>query len=163
MKYERGIGSGLGPDNPNWVPSIQRICHQCGQPFERKPWQVSRNGHGGKFCSLPCYRRFKTERQSGPNAPDWVGGEVTYRGKDWKRVRLEVVRQQQGCCGNCGTYVGDSLPINHIRPFRDFLLSEVANQPKNLIGLCPPCHMRLEWSVWRSNGIKRMGGLPRKQ
>ena len=146
-EWKPNLGAGLGPDHPNWKPPLQRICEYCSKPFERKPWRVTRPGHGGRFCSLPCYRQYKSLHESGLAAKDWVGGEKTYRGRDWKRKRLEVVEIQKGKCANCGVYVGPSLPVNHIQPFRDFLLPEVANHKKNLVGLCQSCHMKLEWQV----------------
>ena len=96
------------------------------------------------YCSKSCRSEHRRVALSGPNAPVWVGGPKTYRGRDWQRTRMRVVIEQCGHCAHCSTFVGRSLPVNHIRPFREFQAPEEANRRENLIGLCQPCHMRAE-------------------
>lgn len=41
-------------------------------------------------------------------------------------------------------HVGKSLPVHHVKPFREFRTVEQANARSNLVGLCQSCHMRRE-------------------
>jgi 5-methylcytosine-specific restriction endonuclease McrA len=142
-----------GAANHKWVPALRFTCEQCGLEFERKPWRA--RGTANRFCSRPCLETFRRERESGENAPDWVGGPVTRRGRGWLRIRAQVVTEQGGNCAHCGRHVGKSLPVNHIRPFREFASAAEANQRDNLIGLCQPCHMRAERRPHRPNSRAR--------
>src|SRR4051812_42338080 len=98
---------------------ITLTCVQCSRTFTRAGWR-KRTVVAGPFCSFVCKSEYWHERISGENSPLWVGGQQTYRGRDWKRIRMIVVNDQNGCCAHCGKYVGDSLPVNHTRPFREF-------------------------------------------
>ena len=137
-------GEGVGKNNHRWIQPIRLMCEMCGARFERKPWMIRQKQHANRFCSRGCFAAYMKEFRSGSNSPDWVGGQRTYRGRDWKRIRLQVVADQQGQCAHCRTLVGPGLPINHIRPFREFETAEAANERANLIGLCQSCHVRAE-------------------
>lgn len=133
-----------GTDHPRWTPALKFKCKACGATFERKPWQTRGNGRTNEYCSAACRSAYRRENLSGPSAPDWVGGPRTYRGRNWPAIRAAVVAEQLGCCAHCGRFVGSSLPVNHITPFREFLDADDANQRSNLEGLCQPCHMKAE-------------------
>lgn len=134
-----------GVENNKWVPDIPRVCEYCGKTFERKPWEFRRSeGHQYRFCSIECRGAYKAEYESGSNSPQWVGGPCTYRGRSWLAARKQVVARQNGKCADCGKSVGNSLPVHHIKPFRDFQSPEEANAQENLVGLCQSCHMKRE-------------------
>lgn len=133
-----------GESNPKYVPPVERTCIACRATFHCKPHRVDGPEFRGRFCSRACRDQYRAEHESGAASPYWVGGPKTYRGRDWQRIRMVVVREQGGCCAHCGKYVGDSLPVNHTRPFREFATAEEANARENLEGLCQPCHMRAE-------------------
>jgi 5-methylcytosine-specific restriction endonuclease McrA len=133
-----------GAENGKFVPDVTLDCVACGGTFTRKPHRVGGPEFRGRYCSAQCRDIYRRDHEAGPASPYWVGGAKTYRGRDWKRIRLLVVREQEGTCAHCGLFVGDSLPVNHIRPFRWFATAEEANQRENLVGLCQPCHMRAE-------------------
>lgn len=132
-----------GPDNNKWAPPVVLSCAHCGTTFERKPWELAR-GNGLRFCAFVCKTAYWKERVSGENSPHWVGGPKTSRGRGWKAVRRRVAIEQCGYCAHCNKYVGPSLPINHVQPFRDFQTAEEANRRENLLGLCQSCHMKAE-------------------
>jgi hypothetical protein len=138
-------GQNTGANNPMWVAPVVLTCTFCNATFERKPWEVNgKHGHAGKFCSAACRDQYRAMQQSGANSPYWVGGIKTYRGRDWLRTRKIVVLNQAGCCASCGKHVGDSLPVHHIKPYREFASAEEANQLSNLVGMCQSCHMKNE-------------------
>lgn len=137
-------GDNMGTLHPRWKEPLKFTCKQCQTTFYLKPWRANRPTQKNLFCSATCRSEHRKVALSGPNAPDWVGGPRTYRGRGWTIARQQVVTDQQGCCANCGVHVGPSLPVHHKRPFREFASVEAANQRENLIGLCQSCHMRLE-------------------
>jgi 5-methylcytosine-specific restriction endonuclease McrA len=134
-----------GAASPSWKGGGEtRTCLACDRPFTRARWKLRQTGSTGQFCSISCRGAYRRDHRSGPNAPDLVGGPKTYRGRNWQVIRLRVVMEQCGHCAHCGRYVGRSLPVNHIHPFRLFASADEANHRDNLIGLCQPCHMRAE-------------------
>lgn len=134
----------IGSNNPRWVKPEEFVCLNCAKPFNRKTWVIKQNGNKAPFCSSQCRSQYSKTHLSGENSPLWKGGELSYRGRNWRRIRLIVVERQAGCCAHCGKYLGKSLPVHHIKPFRQFQSAEEANSIANLIGLCQSCHMKLE-------------------
>jgi hypothetical protein len=130
----------------NLVAGEEHICANCGTGFSIKPWIARQNPSksGKRFCSKACHAQFKAREQSGPNAPDWVGGPATYRGRGWRVARALAVERDNGTCQHCGKLVGKSIPVHHKRPFRLFSTPAEANHIDNLICLCQPCHMKAE-------------------
>jgi len=132
-----------GTSNPKWVEPVALTCRRCGKNYTAKPHRVGVESRG-VYCSNRCRDEYRREHESGSSSPFWVGGAKTYRGRDWKRIRAAVVADQFGRCAHCGKYVGASLPVNHIIPFRCFDSPEAANKRTNLVGLCQSCHMKAE-------------------
>lgn len=67
--------------------------------------------------------------------------------KDWKQISKRIIEKQGNCCGLCPAVNGGYhwktgskviLTTHHI----DFNINN--NDPKNLIGLCQRCHLRLD-------------------
>lgn len=132
-----------GKENPMWRAPARLQCAQCGTEFDRPHWRV-RNRKSPPFCNFACKTAYWRAHRSGENAPDWVGGPKTYRGRGWLRARAAVVADQNGRCADCDVHVGRGMHVHHIIPFRLFPSAEVANQRRNLVGLCGPCHMLRE-------------------
>lgn len=128
-----------GDKNYKWVESISLPCQQCGATFSRKPWVVRQNTP--KFCSQKCAQT----HNSGANHWGYVGGPNTYRGRSWRKQRLIAVERDNGTCQDCGKEVGKSIPVHHIKPYREFSCEENANHLSNLICLCQSCHMKREY------------------
>jgi 5-methylcytosine-specific restriction endonuclease McrA len=133
-----------GAANNKYVPALRFTCRNCNQPFERKPYDVRRTGGTRLYCSNECRNQYRHLHQRGHNSPFWLGGPRTYRGKGWRLARLVVVSDQAGNCADCGKHVGKSLPVHHVRPYREFNTARQANARSNLIGLCQSCHMKRE-------------------
>ena len=137
-------GANMGPANHMYVAPVSFTCEHCGNVFAVKPWITRNRGYRGRFCSAKCRSEYRHLHESGANNPMWVGGPKTYRGRGWRDARKQVVTEQSGKCADCGLFVGGSLPVHHIRPFREFATAMEANARSNLVGLCQPCHMRAE-------------------
>lgn len=133
-----------GKDNNKYVPAIEKECKNCGNIFFRKPWQLNSRGVTGEFCSPYCMGDYRKKNQSGENSPLWVGGITTYRGKGWKDAREMAIQRDRGVCQKCGVYKGNSIPVHHIKPFREFDSIHEANSLENLVCLCQSCHMKSE-------------------
>ncbi|MCP4360097.1 MAG: DEAD/DEAH box helicase [Chloroflexi bacterium] len=70
-------------------------------------------------------------------------------GPNWQQVRRVVLERDNDRCRMCGA--DGKLHVHHIRPFREFgyipdqnEYYREANQPDNLITLCPSCHRQAE-------------------
>lgn len=136
-------GENTGRSNHKWVAPIRFTCEYCQNPFELKPWEVrqkARTGGRPRFCCKSCHGLFKKSFEAGQQAPDWVGGPKTYRGRSWSKQRRKAVARDKGRCRNCRRYIGDSIPVHHKRPFREFTDELAANRLSNLICLCSRCH-----------------------
>lgn len=130
-----------GKNNAQWVEPITLVCEHCRKPYELKPWRAKRRKEHN-FCSRECFEASGIFR--GENSPSWVGGSKTYRGRGWRKARLLAVQRDGGTCQTCGKFIGESIPVHHIRPFRDFADAQSANALDNLICLCSSCHMKAE-------------------
>lgn len=133
-----------GENHPGWTQRIKCQCKFCHTEFERVPWEMRKKDSTNDFCSAKCRSEYRKQFLSGKNAPDYVGGAQTYRGRSWLKARKMIVDRQNGECAHCKKHVGKSLPVHHIRPFREFKTAEEANTLSNLVGLCQSCHMKLE-------------------
>lgn len=141
------LRSGLRPANAftseqkagkRLVDYVVKTCENCGKTFEVPPWLDRQNP--SRYCSLEC----KHIHCRGDNDPRYVGGPKTYRGKGWLEARAKAVARDNGTCQHCGKHVGQSIPVHHIRPFREFADIQTANALDNLICLCQSCHMKEE-------------------
>ena len=130
-----------GSNNPRWVDGIAFICECCGRIFTAKPWLVRQNGPP-RFCSRSCFELSGVFR--GTKSPRWVGGPMSYRGRDWRAARRRAVARDKGTCQRCETVIGPSIPVHHIRPFREFASAKEANALDNLVCLCSRCHAQQE-------------------
>lgn len=136
-----------GSNSPSWKESIQFKCELCGNLFKLKPWQVksrqrNSNSEVPRFCSRTCFLTsgvFKGEK-----SVNYVGGKNTCRGRKWLEARQKAVDRDNGTCQNCHKFIGNGIPVHHIKPFREFETEEEANVLDNLICMCQSCHMKHE-------------------
>lgn len=132
-----------GENNPKWVDSLPFTCENCGKEFLVKPWLARQRNGKPRFCSTKCWNSSK-DFIRGATHPHYVGGPKTYRGRSWLKARLIAVERDDGTCQKCGKHIGKSIPVHHIKPFREFETEAEANQADNLICLCQSCHMKNE-------------------
>lgn len=133
-----------GENSLNWVESIKFNCIRCGKDFFKKPWEANNKQTTNEFCSFTCKCEFYKSNLSGENSPFYTGGETTYRGKNWLKARKLAIERDCGKCQDCHIYIGNSIPVHHIKPFREFSSDIEANHIDNLICYCQSCHMKHE-------------------
>lgn len=128
------------------TPKGQRVfhpvnCTMCKVEFD-DPQDGRERVHGWVFCSLKCCNRYRR----GPNNPAWRGGHPKYYGSDWREVR-RAVRERDKVCRRCGTPPNTrQLDVHHIIPVGSFPNRNDAHTMNNVVGVCHPCHMFIEWN-----------------
>jgi 5-methylcytosine-specific restriction endonuclease McrA len=61
----------------------------------------------------------------------------------WKRLAAIVRRRDDNKCRRCGRGREDqerAFPVDHVIPWRNFENKSQADDPENLVTLCPQCH-----------------------
>lgn len=129
-----------GEDNHRWEGGkIELTCEQCGEEY-----LIERNKlEGRRYCSNEC----QGKAQTGEGHHLWKGGCEPYYGPNWPKMRrLARTRDCFNCrhCGKSEQELDTELHVHHIKPIREFDKPENANNPTNLISLCPSCHMQIE-------------------
>lgn len=117
-------------------------CTNCGITFDDKSDGRERKS-GLCFCTLACCNSFR----KGKHNPAWRGGHPKYYGPDWSRVRREARERDNHTCRRCGRNPKPRRPdVHHIRPVGSFADPNEAHFLANVISLCHPCHMFVEWN-----------------
>lgn len=93
----------------------------------RKSWNKGRKG----FVSGKKGKRYP--HLQGPTSPKWKGGTFQY----WRNV---VLIRDSYTCGACGLCDPEIVEVDHIKSRK--LFPELQFDLKNLITLCPNCHVR---------------------
>lgn len=87
------------------------------------------------------------------NLDSWSSDSNQY-GLDWPKIRKAILQRDGYQCVLCGSRMEESsLHIHHKTPFRTFTNPIEANQPWNLVTLCPTCHHRAELVVRTRSGL----------
>lgn len=75
-------------------------------------------------------------------------------GPTWPYLRKLILQRDHHTCQSCGAPESDQpLHVHHKIPLRSFPSYTQANNPENLISLCPACHRRAEQSVMIRSGL----------
>jgi len=84
-KYRKERYTGEG--NPNFSPTVTKLCEYCGDSRVLKPHQVDTF----RFCDRRCKSLWESEQLSGNNSHNWRGGPVKmtcdYCGEDFEVTR----------------------------------------------------------------------------
>lgn len=102
------------------------------------------------FCSLSCCNAYR----KGASNPSWRGGHPEYYGPDWRKVRREVRERDGHMCLRCGAATQKWPDVHHIVPVSSFENPNDAHFLDNVVSLCHPCHMFVEW-----RGIDFLDGM----
>ncbi len=81
-------------------------------------------------------------------------------GSDWGKISVLIRKRDAFRCQHCGLPESDGFHhVHHITPFRKFDNAEEANDPSNLITLCPRCHHLAKQGVRMQSGLSALGYL----
>ena len=151
MPFQKGnqINKGRKPTNAfqkgcipwNKKPLLEFICKNCKRKYYRPQWIINQNKGKTEFCSVKCKNLYWKNYFSGKNNPSWVGGKMTYRGRNWLVKREQVIKRCKGFCKKCHKFIGKSISVHHKIPYRNGRINHLSN----LIALCQSCHMKLEY------------------
>lgn len=86
----------------------------------------------------------------------WANDKNDY-GPQWEKLTEKIRQRENYRCRNCGV-TGD-LEVHHIIPFRRFDDPDEANDPDNLVALCPRCHKLAETRVHIQSGLAALAYL----
>lgn len=86
----------------------------------------------------------------------WNNDPIDY-GKGWIALSDSIRQRDLQRCRNCG--IAGDLDVHHIIPFRKFSDASEANDPDNLISLCPRCHHLAEMRVHIQSGLAALAYL----
>lgn len=98
-----------------------------------------------RFCSHQCASAGLT----GAGNPAWRGGHPHYYGPSWRKVQRRARTADNNTCQRCFVHRGAldrELDVHHIRPVSSFTEPNDANWIGNVVTLCHPCHMLIEWN-----------------
>ncbi|MCC6148473.1 MAG: DEAD/DEAH box helicase [Anaerolineaceae bacterium] len=91
----------------------------------------------------------------------WRSAPNNY-GNLWPRIRDQIRKRDHYQCQVCGEFEEQRpFHVHHKIPFKLFARQELANQPDNLITLCPKCHRAAELSVRVRSGLAGLSHLLR--
>jgi DEAD/DEAH box helicase domain-containing protein len=89
----------------------------------------------------------------------WTNDPNQY-GSQWPQLRKMILERDAYRCQLCGLHgTSSNLHVHHKVPFRAFNNIQEANQPANLITLCPACHRIAEQNVKMRSGLGGLGYL----
>lgn len=103
-------------------------CHICGKKTWKVPKDLKNTKSGKFFCSKSCQTIWRNQFYSGPNHPNWKGGEHLEYRKILLRNNLVPI------CKICGNKDKRVLIVHHKDRNRK------NNVVKNLTWLCLNCH-----------------------
>jgi hypothetical protein len=115
-------------------------CANCGT-VKHDPSYGRERVSGLAFCSLACCNAYRV----GENNPAWRGGHDKYYGPSWRPARRAARKRDGHRCRRCGAISERAVDVHHVVPFNTFTSHEEANRLVNLVSLCHPCHMLVEW------------------
>ncbi len=118
---------------------VERTCPQCGAVFKRTQAAIRRVRNA--YCGSEC----RTAASVGEGSTSWRGGTDAYRGRNWDKISEQIRERDGRRCRRCGVHesaLKQRLSVDHVIPWRTFTDEAAANDPKNLVSLCRPCHSR---------------------
>lgn len=83
-------------------------------------------------------------------------------GPEWKKYKDLIRKRDNYTCQHCGIHEGDTAHhVHHKKPIKLFDSIVAANNPSNLITLCPKCHRLAEIQVRVRSGMAGLSYLLR--
>lgn len=132
------------------VVSYKKIDNETHQTLEINPLDLPEEILETTAFVLVLKEEFRDQLRE---SLQWTNDENDY-GADWPAIRKMVVERDHHECTLCHTSgTVTTLHVHHIQPFRSFADKRKANDPANLVTLCPDCHHRVEQSVQMRSGL----------
>ncbi len=132
------------------VVSFKRIDNESGRTLDITPLDLPEEELQTKAFAIVLKDSLRDLLRE---TMQWNADRNDY-GPDWDRIREQIIRRDNSECTLCHTKLGVTrLDVHHIVPFRTFSDKRKANDPANLVTLCPDCHRRVEQSVRMRSGL----------
>lgn len=130
------------PDYEDWIPEELALFEDRSLQF---PDIAVLTGRSRESVKMKANRLGQHKRRYWSQA-GYVPDSNDYRGVEWKRLRLQVLERDGYVCQDGGEFVpsGVGLVVHHAVPWR---LRQV-NDPRFLVTLCRPHHMRRPEHGW---------------
>jgi 5-methylcytosine-specific restriction endonuclease McrA len=130
--------------NPDMHVTLK--CVVCGTEYQTTTHQI--NNRGSSCCSRECANKKQSIVKRAAGNPNYRGGTVKYRGRNWHSQSREALKRDGYKCQICHKQLGKrgwDYGVHHIIPYRDFNGDYlIANELSNLITLCRRCHGKVE-------------------
>lgn len=132
------------------VVSYKKIDNETHQTLEINPLDMPEETLETNAFVIVLKESFRDELRE---SMFWNSDKNDY-GKNWPAIRKFIIERDHNECTLCHTKGSVSmLHIHHIQPYRTFTDKTKANDPANLITLCPECHRRVEQNVQLRSGL----------
>lgn len=132
------------------VVSYKKIDNETRQTLEIIPLDMPEESLETNAFVIVLNEVFRDELR---DALFWNSDKNDY-GKNWPVIRKSIIERDHNECTLCHTKGSIStLHVHHIQPYRTFTDNTKANDPSNLITLCPDCHRRVEQNVQLRSGL----------
>lgn len=98
---------------------------------------------GKTYCS-ECEKKLKKEKSKNLSNKNKIA-EYNVKSANWRRVRAEIIRRDNGCCVLCyvrGKIEYKQLQVHHIVKRINNL--DLSFEESNLVTVCRSCHEELE-------------------
>lgn len=125
---------------------VKLFCKTCNKEYSIHISLLQ--GRNSNYCSKACQGVATSKRMRGSKNPNYRGGTVSYRGKNWGVQRRKDLKRDGCKCQICKKHLTHKkwgYAVHHIKPFREFDSYLEANKLSNLITLCRSCHSKVEW------------------
>ncbi len=129
--------------------------------FRKVRWQTGENiGRG--IVNLPpyflettgCWLGLSDQLVNDLRSSQLWNADPNDYGPGWLALKKKIIARDGYQCRVCGANQSAmTLHVHHIQPFKSFLNAETANDPKNLVTLCPSCHKQAEQNVRIRSGL----------
>lgn len=132
------------------VVSYKKIDNDTRQTLEILPLDLPEENLETKAFVIVIKDSLREELRSSLH---WNSDRNDY-GPAWPTIRKTVIERDNFECSLCHTKdTVTNLHVHHVQPFRTFTDKNKANDPSNLITLCPDCHHRVEQNVLMRSGL----------
>ena len=124
---------------------VVMVCEYCKSEYRVHKSQLTKS-KPCRFCSRACQYHWLSDSMHGKDNRMYRGGTAKLKdyGKSWFHTKRLILDRDGHKCAYCGEEK-KRMDVHHIIKLRYFNGdTERANNPNNLITLCPQCHKGIE-------------------